>query len=1034
MKKSYSVFLVLFIMLLQINIFPQAFNTEWKLNPINGNSLNDVVVVNNITAIAVGDHGTIWKTTNAGSNWSILPFAYDYNIKKIQCINDSVFYMMALDVTGNQNWILKTTNRGDSWSKQSTWASYNVDFHFFSDKTGFVSYLGYFYKTTNSGSSWSLMYGNNYTLGNINLLDSMRIYTYNTNTMYIWKTTSGGGIWTSVLAPTTLRYLQMIDSVGYAVGKNQWSIYKTTNNGTNWNLLYTDPSKPIIKVCFASKDTGYALAANDYDSSAIYRTVDGGTTWTTIQSGFFLTTMSILGKSNLYGAGLGGMIVNTVTGGTSWNIQSKIGTDFACIQFPTPFTGFIGGRGGALYKVTQGGDFYNKINFGTAKDISRILFIDSLIGFIGGSNGLLKKTTNGGSTWTNIPFDSTVYVTSLNKTTNNNGDLVLIAGDYSTKTFISNDSGNTWALKSIPNGNVYTGVGSFIGTISGTIYKYNFYTSLWEVSQQGITQSIQSISNGYNSTNYSSILAIGNNGKTSILASPFYEWQLGDATLANASGIYGGYKKNFVFGNNGNLVYSSDITNWKKEDLPTVNKINAMAMRTNGEYWVVGDNGLVNRMVEKPDFNDVKIAIDTTVAVSGDTAFVDVTLDNISGSFSSIQFEVSYPSSIRMLSIDTAGTMIGANSWICFANGNLNPGRVAAGGAKSISTTGTIARIKFFVPDTVKPKYLNINPVNMVVDNGLGVLQISHNGAIRIVKHGDVDTNGTVQAFDGALILKHLVGYITLSKAQRRVGDVSKDGTLSDVDASLIMKYITGLIDTLPAPGNYLATGSLAMNNYNANAGQLINIPVSMNQVTGLMGFEGTITFDNQKLEFMGAVASGIASNFAIEHNVTPGKILVAAASTQDAAGSGESIILQFRIKDNAVMGTTKVKIARIRLNENAEQFDVAESNINILTGINGEGSIPKEYELFQNYPNPFNPETRITFGVPEASTVTLQIFNSLGEKVATLLDEEKSAGYYNINWNAMNFSTGIYIVRITATSNESKKSFMQIKKMVLVK
>ena len=88
----------------------------------------------------------------------------------------------------------------------------------------------------------------------------------------------------------------------------------------------------------------------------------------------------------------------------------------------------------------------------------------------------------------------------------------------------------------------------------------------------------------------------------------------------------------------------------------------------------------------------------------------------------------------------------------------------------------------------------------------------------------------------------------------------------------------------------------------------------------------------------------------------------------------------------------------------------------------------PADYVLEQNYPNPFNPSTTIKFGVPEKSNVVLTVYNSLGAEVATLVNEVREAGSYEIQFNASNFSSGIYYYRI-ASGN-----FTEIKKMILLK
>ena len=92
------------------------------------------------------------------------------------------------------------------------------------------------------------------------------------------------------------------------------------------------------------------------------------------------------------------------------------------------------------------------------------------------------------------------------------------------------------------------------------------------------------------------------------------------------------------------------------------------------------------------------------------------------------------------------------------------------------------------------------------------------------------------------------------------------------------------------------------------------------------------------------------------------------------------------------------------------------------------EISIPTTYKLFQNYPNPFNPNTIIKFQVPEKSNVTLKVYNSIGEQVAELVNEEKQPGYYEVNFNANKLASGVYIYSIHTNG------FFATKKMILVK
>jgi hypothetical protein len=100
---------------------------------------------------------------------------------------------------------------------------------------------------------------------------------------------------------------------------------------------------------------------------------------------------------------------------------------------------------------------------------------------------------------------------------------------------------------------------------------------------------------------------------------------------------------------------------------------------------------------------------------------------------------------------------------------------------------------------------------------------------------------------------------------------------------------------------------------------------------------------------------------------------------------------------------------------------------VDVLTGVN-EKPLPKEFALDQNYPNPFNPSTNIEYAVPRESRVQLVVYNVLGQQVATLVDEVKSAGYHTASFNAISFSSGLYFYRMNAGEVSILKKMMLVK------
>ncbi len=107
------------------------------------------------------------------------------------------------------------------------------------------------------------------------------------------------------------------------------------------------------------------------------------------------------------------------------------------------------------------------------------------------------------------------------------------------------------------------------------------------------------------------------------------------------------------------------------------------------------------------------------------------------------------------------------------------------------------------------------------------------------------------------------------------------------------------------------------------------------------------------------------------------------------------------------------------------------QTSADIVTGVDDNkliNTLPKEFSLSQNYPNPFNPSTTIRFTVSKAEFVSLKVYNIIGQEITTLVSEQKQPGEYQIQFNASNLASGVYIYRLKAGN------FTATKKLVLMK
>lgn len=117
--------------------------------------------------------------------------------------------------------------------------------------------------------------------------------------------------------------------------------------------------------------------------------------------------------------------------------------------------------------------------------------------------------------------------------------------------------------------------------------------------------------------------------------------------------------------------------------------------------------------------------------------------------------------------------------------------------------------------------------------------------------------------------------------------------------------------------------------------------------------------------------------------------------------------------------------------------YDTSLAHIVVISSVVDEGApLPQEYNLLQNYPNPFNPTTKIKYSIPSVTLrqaqsdirVALKVYDILGREVATLVNEEKPEGEYEVEFNAANLPSGIYFYQLRAGE------FTETKKMVLLK
>lgn len=297
--------------------------------------LKDVKVLDANTVVAVGENGSIVRTTNGGTTWTLAASGTSVTLTALQFANATTGWAVGYDRT-----ICKTTDAGATWTNQfSTMSSRHIyDVYFADALTGWTvgrddwsGYIAHVYKTTNGGTSWSLtMMGTSSNLYSISFVSS---------------------------------------SVGCAVGSGG-SIRKTTDGGSSWSGKTSGTTNALYSVTFADAQTGFAAGLN----GTIIKTTDAGETWSSLTSGTTqgLYAIDFAGPLNGWAVGANGTILTTTDGGVTWRAQTSgtsetlYGTDFTDSQ-----KGWAVGGSGRILKTTSGGDITNDVGV-TSLDVADV--------------------------------------------------------------------------------------------------------------------------------------------------------------------------------------------------------------------------------------------------------------------------------------------------------------------------------------------------------------------------------------------------------------------------------------------------------------------------------------------------------------------------------------------------------------------------------------------------------------------------------------------------------------------------------------
>ena len=751
-------------------------------------------------------------------------------------------------------------------------------------------------------------------------------------------------------------------------------------------------------VHFTNADTGCAVG----EGGAIIKTINGGQKWNWIESGVENTLKTVFSVNNgqrVIVAGDGGVILISENGGESWSTMSSPTTNNIWnIQMITDEIGWMVGEGSTALKTSDGGlTWIQQQTPYTTLPYWDVSFVDTNYGYIACNSAIILKTTNGGIDWQiQSAGDSrslfTVYAFD---------SLKVFAGGLAGKMVITTNGGNTWTQ--FPN----VGAGNF--------NRIKFIDSMngFAVSTAG---NFQTIDGGYTWI------------ERSDLHNQYGTWNIDFADAQNG----------YIVGAKMWLIKTSDSgVSWNK----TI--INDDFLNV---YFKDEQNGFINgteKIYKTMDGGSTLTVLESFPYSPRAMSFID----SLTGFVST-----GYPT--RIFKTTDEGL-----SWF---NTNIT------------GLTDTIAAIEkmFFIPPTkgwaittrggiLKTTDAGENwftqpnaPIFVIFESiyfvdslygwatGVGARPYkTTNGGNNWIEQTSILTN-----FCRELLFKdHLNGFILEFNKFYKTADSgltwSQDSSfygfnfpeLTMFDTSNI--FLTGdkVYRTTNAGNTWSefpelqGQGLVTANLLAVNSGYFIggiglvikyfdeSVPVE------LINFNGYIEENNVHLQWVTATEAN-NQGFQIERRKKPDKGNEDWNNIGFVNGNGTTTEPHsYSFDDNHTFTHNQTLYYRLKQIDFDGTFKYS-SIIEVGVGI------PSAYYISQNYPNPFNPTTTIKFDLPKDGLVSLEIFDILGRRISTLVNENKIAGSYEQPFNASSLASGVYIYKIQAGE------FVSLKKMILLR
>ena len=1039
----------------------------------SGSQANALLVLpgigSSIPVLLAGTGSGVYRTTNNGNNWVVVYQGNDKDVRAFAASANNVggYNLFAGTSLGG---MYLSRDSGATWQSIKTGLTCTRVFYLAVNSNGtggsniFAATDSGVFISTNSGSRWSAV---NTGLGSHISIRSLAVNPASGGTTsslfagasdgFLFLSTNSGTNWTAANSGLPTGNLACVSALAVSgtnllAGTTGNGVYLSSNNGASWVAVDSGLANITIQALLVSSSASGTNVFSGTYAGGVFLSTNSGSSWIPanagLSTGLLTDILSVAVTSN--GSGGTNLFAGTYSGDVF--LSTNCGTTWAYAGFGLPHGGtgiegevtaltststaagginlFAGtsGGGGNVYKTTNNGTSWVQVSSGLpGDDVEALSSISNSTGSVYLYAGTARRgvyvSTNNGANWSAANFGLTnPSVYSLTAGPNGKGGTNLYAGMWGGGICLSVDNGATWtpvnngigsnntthALAVMPNAsggsNVVAGTdnGAYISTDNGTTWIRQ--TSVWDNYIYGLAVT-PNMSGG-------SVIFAGAGSGIYCSTNSGAAWTAADSGLPSGINVHAltvglnGKGDTVVFVGAYNGVWRrslSEMTTPKQPVKPWMSVQSPLGSQSLGqvqfvsknEGWVVSGGGsLLHTTDAGSTWTIVKPAGTDTVGLNTDnvtglnpmsfvnptTGWVIATLGGFQKGGGVVLYKTTNggatwnKQAVSGWSIGFGGQFVDAtHGWIEVVNGTSSSFtysilRTTDGGAQwtSVFTSSSVLSIPWFVD----------------ANNGWAISGMFNVTGTSIIHTTDGGITWGTQLTDNTPGNLSCIRFVDVNNGWV-VGDSSK-----------IFHTTNG------------GSSWTRISNAGIDKSSRVRSLFFLNSSVGWIG---------------GQVTSGSTPPF-ILHTANAGGTWsvqggVAWAPPNKSPLQSSPLGMFFVDATTGWMTTYYGDLVKTVTGGEATAVESGDSQ-----------RIPTTFALQQNYPNPFNPSTTIRFELRNEGNVTLKVFNTLGQLVATLVDEPKRAGVYQVQWNASGVPSGAYFYRLLTGG------FTETRKMIVVK